>query len=284
MSVCDRKEEREAAEAEWRATKANLETAKEEAARALKAEKQTRVELESEIQRLRESLEVAMAASQAKAERRETEDLRNQLKERLTELEEAREKVRATEAELDAVRRAKETKEKEVAQTNMEREAGGAALAAAEAKLNLALEQLGRSESAQVRQEGFYFSVAPGPVNGGIHGGIGGGSNPHNSSQVSLDGGMNAFGGGGARSSPRSPPRGSPRSPPVVHAWQAFGRSSSNREMLSPSAVSPGGRGLDVTSSPKSPTPPRSRRRASGDARVLKSDRSKSDRARSGRK
>ena len=122
------------------------------------------------------------------------------------QLDEANEKMKRTQSELDAVKQAKESKEKEVKETQMEREAGGAALAKAEARLSFALERLGKSESAQLRHEGFYISAARGPIK------------------------------------PTGPPsrEGSPRRPvtelmtdvnaPVIHAWQAFRTSSPSRE------------------------------------------------------
>ena len=112
--------------------------------------------------------------------------------------------MKRTQAELHAVKAAKESEEKKVKETQMEREAGGAALAKAEARLSFALEMLGKSESAQLRHEGFYISAARGPVK-----------------QSSREGSPRK---GGSEHMEGSPP-------PVVHPWQAFQhRSSTSRE------------------------------------------------------
>lgn len=75
-----------AAEADWQALKTKLEESKAELKSQLKLERAERGELETEVQRLRESLEAAMVARQAKAELKEAEELRVKLRDRQAEV------------------------------------------------------------------------------------------------------------------------------------------------------------------------------------------------------
>jgi chemotaxis protein histidine kinase CheA len=75
-----------AAEADWNATKTKLEESRAEVKSQLKQEKAEKAELEAEVHRLRESVEAAMVARQAKAEQKEAEDLRSKLRDKTSEV------------------------------------------------------------------------------------------------------------------------------------------------------------------------------------------------------
>ena len=165
----------------------------------------------------------------------------------------------------------------EVHQTRLQREAG---IAAAEARLQLALTALGKAESAQPRQGGYYFAAAPitqGPPRDGFGSAASSrGVSPTRSTEGSIVGGSPGLGGGssggfgdlahfrpnasasGARwegSQAGTPRRHS--SPPRTETVADFliDRARRSASALPPSTTPGGG----ATTSPPGP-PPRSRR------------------------
>ena len=232
---------RAAEEAEWRNARKGLEAEKREVEKQLTAALREKGELEEEILKMKETLEAMALAKVQKVDLKEVEELRGKLREKQAEVDETHKKMEAAMAQLEAVKQASASREREVQQTQMQAEAGGAALATAEARLRSVIQRLGSSESAQRRQEGFYFSAASGPIllPGNI---IGSPQSSREASPTRSPGRRDSRELTGRESPPRSPPL-SPVG--VVHPWQACRTS-----MLRPGDSTPGRSTPGRTSSP----------------------------------